>query len=754
MNVGKTTWSDSPWQEVTPLKPYTPRQPKTEVEKKIDICIVRGHYDDAISVARAEIRKARDETEKNRWTKQLGHILTNASRFDEAIAIFQSIPNWQKTPNILQAVAITLSTQGKHSEAITLLDNNWQDDDGFLCCKARVYHRLNQHEKAIELFSQCRCLYKDDASTFGLARSHEALGRYAEAVAIYLKAKHYNTAKALENLGRCYANMKEHEKAKEAFEELVRRWPEAHYFLPFGRFYQDVGQYDKAIDTFKRYPNWRTNAKLKFAIACCEEAANDPNKSRQTFQKVDKWQQNNNVILALGRTYEREGKYVKAEATFKRVLDWQKSPETLLCLARTTQLRLEKLGDLRERHLEVAEYFTMLPDWNNSVKALRGLAWLYLHAELYNRARYYIDVALVRFPDVVEFYQLMALYMSKCFNYEEGIPFLVSATNRFPHDAKLAIMLFEFYVKAGKKEDVRLLYDKYSKQFAGNSEFLQETNKWFKTLKTAPQKAVDRITHVTLPDEIKAVFSTIGNERVYLVGSSVIHLILGDYSTQTAHDLDFSTRFKELGPALVKQGFAAIEFVPGLYRRWAQGATPEIDLMLSELKLEDEAEPWINVDVPRRDFTICALYCDHTGKVFDPTGRGIQDVKNRILATVVSAELCFQHDPVCILRGLKYITRGYTPTDEVVLALKNWKPTEQIKPFVPHIAAVLRKLIRTNRNFVQLLTKYNLKDKFKSLFTDPVYGRLVESLDKKLNFRAVVVRPRIQYTDNTFVPSK
>lgn len=60
-------------------------------------------------------------------------------------------------------------------------------------------------------------------------------------------------------------------------------------------------------------------------------------------------------------------------------------------------------------------------------------------------------------------------------------------------------------------------------------------------------------------------------------------------------------------------------------------------------------------DASRRDYTCNALYKNlSSGKVIDPTGLGIEDLKNRFLRTPREPNMTFRQDPVRMLRGIRF----------------------------------------------------------------------------------------------------
>lgn len=67
-------------------------------------------------------------------------------------------------------------------------------------------------------------------------------------------------------------------------------------------------------------------------------------------------------------------------------------------------------------------------------------------------------------------------------------------------------------------------------------------------------------------------------------------------------------------------------------------------------------------DCFRRDFTANSLYMNlSTGKLLDLTGRGVEDVNNRVLRTPLDPDLTFDDDPVRLLRCIRFASKpGWT----------------------------------------------------------------------------------------------
>ena len=60
-------------------------------------------------------------------------------------------------------------------------------------------------------------------------------------------------------------------------------------------------------------------------------------------------------------------------------------------------------------------------------------------------------------------------------------------------------------------------------------------------------------------------------------------------------------------------------------------------------------------DALRRDYTCNALYKNlSTGEILDPTGKGIEDLRNKLLRTPAEPNQTFRQDPVRMLRGIRF----------------------------------------------------------------------------------------------------
>lgn len=75
-------------------------------------------------------------------------------------------------------------------------------------------------------------------------------------------------------------------------------------------------------------------------------------------------------------------------------------------------------------------------------------------------------------------------------------------------------------------------------------------------------------------------------------------------------------------------------------------------------------------DLLRRDFTVNAIALDESGSFIDPFN-GRQDISDKVLRTPTDAVVCFNDDPLRILRAIRFhIARGFNFSDQIINAIK------------------------------------------------------------------------------------
>ncbi len=85
-------------------------------------------------------------------------------------------------------------------------------------------------------------------------------------------------------------------------------------------------------------------------------------------------------------------------------------------------------------------------------------------------------------------------------------------------------------------------------------------------------------------------------------------------------------------------------------------------------KPSEVSKTTLEADASRRDFCCNALYKDlRTGKILDPTGKGLSDIENKILRTPLDPEETFRDDPLRMLRAVRFAAKLDFDIDPTVL---------------------------------------------------------------------------------------
>ena len=196
--------------------------------------------------------------------------------------------------------------------------------------------------------------------------------------------------------------------------------------------------------------------------------------------------------------------------------------------------------------------------------------------------------------------------------------------------------------------------------------------------------------------------------EVYLGGSSVLYLI-NKVLPADKKDYDFSiiTHAPQWLDAPSFSTFIRSKHLPHHYfRNTNRVGGISADLMITSRTLYESAQ--------LGDLTLCTMKIRVNGKphevglLYDPTGRGLYDLKHKQLNTVNEPKSYFERNPVCVLRTIKYLIRGYTPTHALTKALKSWH--DPLSYENDHFMSVLTRQLESLHylEFINMMKTYGL----------------------------------------------
>ena len=132
----------------------------------------------------------------------------------------------------------------------------------------------------------------------------------------------------------------------------------------------------------------------------------------------------------------------------------------------------------------------------------------------------------------------------------------------------------------------------------------------------------------------------------------------------------------------------------------------------------------IQEDAKRRDFCCNALYMNVvTEEILDPTGYGIEDVKNKVLRTPLDPELTFRDDPLRMLRAFRFAyQKGFTIMPFVL---------EKIKPYKEYYELSKE---RINDEFSKMLTSDDPVGAIRDLHASGLLENIIPELEEGWDF--------------------
>lgn len=168
--------------------------------------------------------------------------------------------------------------------------------------------------------------------------------------------------------------------------------------------------------------------------------------------------------------------------------------------------------------------------------------------------------------------------------------------------------------------------------------------------------------------------------RAWLVGGAVRDRLLG---RKVGNDLDIVLTADAAAAAELLWKKKISQIPPVTYPRFGtamvqvSGANIEFATSRKESYSEDSRKPdvepaTIEEDATRRDFTVNALYQDlFTEEVLDPTNRGRDDLKRKILRTPLDPAKTFFDDPLRMLRAVRFRWQlGFEPAEGLYAAIR------------------------------------------------------------------------------------
>lgn len=219
-----------------------------------------------------------------------------------------------------------------------------------------------------------------------------------------------------------------------------------------------------------------------------------------------------------------------------------------------------------------------------------------------------------------------------------------------------------------QEEEKKLAEEKKRKQERKEKRIAAKQHaKQIAALQAAVLAGIQPAKTITLPAGLKKGFDLLNSVHIcFAVGSAVI-AALTNLPANPGNDYDFTGRLAA-ADALLKQGFNKSKHVERLFTQYL----PALENNQAESFDFFEMKPeQLHKDAHERDLTICAIYLDAKGRVYDPTGRGLRDLESMTLHMIGNDPLKrLREDLNRLLHIMKYISLGFKPDADLEAALK------------------------------------------------------------------------------------
>lgn len=619
-----------------------------------------------------------------------------------AIETGKKISNWKEDVEALLAISRAQQSQGNLVEAFLTLCTIPAEkrNNTVVLTFARTKQAMGQYEEACKILTSHSS--PDDDIKLALAHCYEEMDRLDEALQLYQSLP--GTERNRVGLAICYEKMGNFDESIRCLQSIEPK--NKKVLLSLGRSYQKIGLYATALNIFKSIGSWRSDRDILLALGICLSEYSKNKNALSTLQSITLWEKDREVLLAISRVYTRATNYGMARSTVEKIVDWKNDQEALLAYA----MALSEEG----RVDEALSYFEIInerfPFYKEAhTKHAKVLLW---HKRMTDTS--FLDRCIKKFPYTAVLLELR-VQCSLILKKSDAISLLEEAVTKFPYNISLHILLLQqlTMMNSPKANEV---YGTCLKRFRGIPKLAGYINGILRANNFIPNEEYSFIYHdiktvqINLPDAIKAALYIVKDNAIesYAVGGAVIAAI---EEQPIKSDIDMIVVSHNVGhfEACVTRGcIVPDKHLKDLYH--GRLANPPVNLDYYAVSLPIHSGSFINISTYTRDFTICCVYVNQDGVVFDPTGYGLDDINEKILRPICDPSELFARDPKRILRALKYILRGYTPVTSLVEALKEWQPSANLDR--DHLYAVTRKLLNEwGVRFVKLLVEFGLLEK-------------------------------------------
>ena len=573
-------------------------------------------------------------------------------------------------------------------------------------------------EQGLKLASQTELLSNEFYDVIAECFYHNKYYKYAFDINLYLLELNYNP-----NLVRLTNAMKYYSLRKQSFQTLQL------YF-----------------DFFKKNRNFKTDAFTEILVAQSHVSLGEIDKATHILTKIIKQKKLEitkvntmthserqlliKIFLIQARIMEYKELYDEATEHYNILLSQFLHEDQVYLQAGNFYYRLNRL-DLAENIFN-----TFYTNHANSIRAIMMYAlFLAKFPERINEARDICEDFVINksmYCNTIQIDRLKILLAWFAIDPQEGLQLLYELRDTYSNDATIHELII-YYANIHPNLNVSAdLAKDFSQIFRYMDANYINVIKTFHPLRLI-MNAINNFSIAKLPKTIvlpsmmrdrlnelcvcRESDCTCLSDQIFFVGGGVIDL-LDTIEPREPKDLDAILIYHTKFDAALSQ-----YYVPNIHnnahyvRNTLQYGIPAMDL-IKTTKHSLSLSSFLLSDALARDFTICAIYCDSAGVIYDPTRRGLNDLNSKLLSTIGDAHICLAADPIRVLRLIKYLLKGYTCSHNLQLALDAWSCDDVLSNM--HFIDVLMKQLCGSNNieYVKCLQNNRLISRIFNLHLD------------------------------------
>ncbi len=672
--------------------------------------------------------------------------LRNENRYTESNELIKSLPNWQTNQFALYELAVNCDLNHEHALTQGYLTSipDWFNNFQILKRLANSYFKSDLYWLAKDTYQRIPYHHRDRSLLLNLSFCYEKTSSFGAAMLTLQQIEGWPRDRVAKSaIARCCLKAGEYSKAITIIKSIENWQLQSELLILIGNCYECKGEYQHALQAYQRILQWHRNIDIVQRIARCHKHLGQHQQAIDTCKTFNEWFKHKSLLIFIADEYSALMNYDAEVAHLKKIHEWdfdlklilrvveclksQSKHKESISLMFSCQYKVDKnelfahigLCFFEMNNFDTAlTWFIKCDKWRENPKALLGVSLVYLAREdIINYGRI-VKIALDKFPEEVSFQLEWLRFLVRTEDEVAVKTYLYNNLNFLCKDFKIQLHILKYFAFLNNKPLLEDILVSLHELYKNNGPFLEKINEIASIEVTKPYPSARQSPAVSpLPTIQVAVSEQIGlrfeqleeiTSGSYLVGSSALKLITGQEEHSPNDDLDFIAFSEPSHEQLERCHYQRSRHIPGLYTRRHPKET--IDLLFVP-QSHGSITSQILTSSFSRDYTICTLFINSAGVTYDPTGKGVADAEQRILRPTREPKVLFAEDPIRALRAIKYISRGFEPTQELEEALLNWQLNENTNSIILRNAINKALMTENKEKYRDALIKYGLARK-------------------------------------------